>query len=496
MASKTENLHFLLLPLMAQSHILPITDFAKLLANHGVAVTIITTPLNFVRFKPVIDRAITNKNTLKLSLVPIKFPSEEVGLPKGCENMDELTSQDLSQNFFLASSMMKPHLEKFLDECEPKISAIISSNALSWTAELSEKYAVPRYVFQTFSCFTLLCSRLISSEGGPMERVDSDNEPFLVPNIPHKVEITRAQLPEVMRTKSSEFKSMVLKMGAAMNSAQGMLVNSFEELEPTYAQGYRESVRKLWCIGPVSLCNKEEVDKFDRGKSPSVGGHNCLKWLDSMKPRSVIYACFGSLSRLSLAQIVELGLGLEASNRPFIWIIREQDCIPEVEKWLLEEGFEERVKGRGLVIRGWAPQVLILSHQSTGGFLTHCGWNSILEGVSAGVPMITWPMFADQFINEKFVIHVAKIGVKIGAEVFMNSVEEEKVGGALVKNEQVKKAIEEIMDEEAEEGEERRRRAKELGAIAKGTIEEGGSSYLNIISLIQDVLMHQSQTII
>lgn len=115
----------------------------------------------------------------------------------------------------------------------------------------------------------------------------------------------------------------------------------------------------------------------------------CLKWLNSMKPNSVIYACFGSLCHLSISQLKEIGLGLEASNHPFVWIIRQSDCSSETEEWLGKEKYEERLKGRGLVIRGWAPQVLILSHSAVGGFLTHCGWNSRVEGICGGVPMIS-----------------------------------------------------------------------------------------------------------
>jgi len=110
----------------------------------------------------------------------------------------------------------------------------------------------------------------------------------------------------------------------------------------------------------------------------------------------------GSLNRLAPSQLIELGLGLEASSRPFIWVIRGGYKREEMEKLLSKDGFEERVKGRGFLIWGWAPppQVLILSHPAIGGFSTHCGWNTTVEGICAGVPMVTWPLFTEQFFNE------------------------------------------------------------------------------------------------
>ena len=306
--------------------------------------------------------------------------------------------------------------------------------------------------------------------------------------MPHKIEFKRSQLTGATSKNHSNIQDILDKIKQATYTAQGVLVNSFEGLEKSYAEEYKKVVNKLWCIGPVSLCNKEMSDKFDRGNRASIDEHHCLKWLDSMKPKSVIYACFGSLCRISFSQLVEIGMGLEASNRPFIWIINKRDYTKNLEKWLEEDKFEERVKTRGLIIRGWAPQVLILSHSSVGAFLTHCGWNSTLEGVSAGVPMITWPMFAEQFFNEKFVVNVAKIGVRIGVEVGMTKAEEDEV---LVKRERVAEAIEEVMDEEGEEGKDTRRRARELAEMATQAIEQAGSSYTDIMSLIQDVIAQQ-----
>ncbi|THG03105.1 hypothetical protein TEA_002911 [Camellia sinensis var. sinensis] len=209
-------------------------------------------------------------------------------------------------------------------------------------------------------------------------------------------------------------------------------------------------------------------------------------WLDEQEPGSVVYACLGSFDRLTTPQLIELALGLEGSKRPFVWVIKGGRKAGEIEKWVEENRFEERTKGRGLLIRGWAPQVLILWHRAVGAFLTHCGWNSTLEGMCAGVPMLTWPMFAEQFLNEKLVVQVLDIGISVGAQGVRPLFEEDKCK-ELVEREAIKDAVEKVMGERIH-GEERRKRARVLGDMAKKAIEEGGSSYLNTRLLIQDVM--------
>ncbi|KAK2992919.1 hypothetical protein RJ640_024073 [Escallonia rubra] len=485
MASHAKQLHFVLFPLMAQGHMIPMIDIARLLAQRGVVVTIITTPLNAKRFEPVMARA--TQGGLQIQLVQLHFRCVEAGLPEGCENIDMLPSLDQATKFFAATGMLKEPVEQLLQELKPSPSCMISDMCFPWTTDLACKFHIPRLVFHGICCFALLCSHnLLASR--VFDKVESESERFVVPGLPDRIELTKPRLPSIVYSKSApasveEFRNKITEAGDA---AYGVVVNSFEELEPEYLKGYAEAKKgnKIWCIGPVSLCNQSNLDKAERGNKASIDEKQCLEWLDSWEPSSVVYVCLGSLSRLATSQLIELGLGLEASNRPFIWCIRYQS--EEFERWILEEGYEERTRGRCLLIRGWSPQVLILSHRAVGGFLTHCGWNSTLEGVSAGVPLMTWPMFAEQFCNEELVVQVLKIGVRSGVEVPVVFGEEEKIGVLVYKND-VKMALDRLMDE-GEEGEERRKRARKLGEMAKRAIEEGGSSHLNLTMLIQDIL--------
>ncbi|MBA0826739.1 hypothetical protein Goarm_011563 [Gossypium armourianum] len=277
-----------------------------------------------------------------------------------------------------------------------------------------------------------------------------ENVDMLVPGLTEKIEFTKAQLPLI---RDEPRKDIVEPMIEADRASYGVVINTFEELESTYVKEYRK-IKKAWCIGPVSLSHKDELDKAERGNKASISEQQCLKWLDSQQPNSVIYACLGSISTVKCPELIELGLGLEASNKRFIW-----------------DGFEERIKGRGLVVVGWAPQVLILSHPAIGGFLTHCGWNSTIEGISVGVPLITLPLFADQFSNEKLVVQILKIGVSLG------------IGKPTMFGD----------EKSGNEGIERRKRAKEFGEKAKKAVEVGGSSYINMTLLVQDIIQQSSK---
>ncbi|KAM7531708.1 hypothetical protein LguiB_035118 [Lonicera macranthoides] len=475
-----QDLHFVLFPLMAPGHMIPMIDIAKLLAQRGVIVTIITTPLNATRFSPTIARA--SQSGFQIQVVKLHFPCVKAGLPEGCENFDKLSTVTLATQFFVATAMLQEPIEQLLVELKPPPNCLISDFCFPWTTGLAQKLSIPRIVFHGMCCFSLFCTHTLLMNR-VFDDIASDSEPFVVPGLLHRIELTKAQLPSLVNSvAANDFR---VQAREAEMGAFGIVVNSFEELEGDYVKEYGNAKdKKVWCIGPVSLSNKTDTDKADRGNKASIDKHDCLKWLDSWDPSSVMYACLGSLSRLPTLQMIELGLGLEESNRPFIWCLRYES--EEFEKWILDEGYEDRIKGRGLLIRGWAPQVLILSHRSVGMFLTHCGWNSTVEGVCAGVPLMTWPMFAEQFCNEKLVVHVLRIGERAGVEVPVMFGEEEKVG-VLVNRSDIKVVIEKLMDE-GDDGEERRKRAREFGKMAKRAIEEGGSSYLNITLLIQDIM--------
>ncbi|XP_022982939.1 UDP-glycosyltransferase 73C6-like [Cucurbita maxima] len=458
--------HFLLFPFMAQGHMIPMIDLAKLLAHRGAIVTIVVTTNNATRNHSVLSRAIDSG--LHIRVVQLEFPWKEGGLPEGCDNVDLLPSLASMSTFFKAASLLYDPSEKLFLQLNPRPASIISDMNLPWTLQLAQKFNVPRLVFYTYSAYFLLCLQGLMTNPDP-------------------VEFRKSELP---RTTDVDMAKFGVEMILADAQSYGVVFNSFEEMEPKYVAEYRktrESPEKVWCVGPVSLCNDDNLDKAERGNKASIDQHQCIEWLDGQQPTSVVYVCLGSICNLVTAQLIELGLGLEASNKPFIWVIRKANLTEELLKWLEEYDLEGKTKGRSLVIRGWAPQVLILSHPSIGCFLTHCGWNSSTEGISAGVPMITWPLFADQVFNYKLIVEVVKVGVGMGVETVMHWGEEEEIG-VVVKREKVREAIEMVFD--GEDREEMRQRSKKLAVMAKRAVEEGGSSHRDIKLLIEDIVAH------
>uniref|UniRef100_A0A2C9V453 Glycosyltransferase n=1 Tax=Manihot esculenta TaxID=3983 RepID=A0A2C9V453_MANES len=474
------QLHVFFFPFMAHGHMIPTIDMAKLFASRGLRATIITTPLNSLLFSKTIERS--QDLGMNIDLLILKFPSKEAGLPEGCENMDSITShangEELIKNFFQAASLLQEPLESLLQECKP--DCLVADMFFPWATDAAAKFGIPRLVFHGMGFFSL-CTQVCLYQYKPYKNVSSDSESFVVPHLPGEIKLTRKQLPDSIRNEVETDLTKLMKAVVESESKSfGVVVNSFYELEPAYADYYRKVLgRRAWHVGPVSLCNRGIEDKAQRGKQASIDEHECLKWLDSKKPNSVIYICFGSVANFTGSQLMEIAMALEASRQQFIWVVRRDKNNKEDEEKWLPEGFEQRIEDKGLIIRGWAPQVLILDHEAVGGFVSHCGWNSTLEGITSGKPLVTWPVSAEQFYNEKLVTDVLKVGIGVGVKEWV------RLQGDFVESKDIEKAISRVM--EGEEAEKMRIRSKKLREMARQAVEEGGSSYSDFNALVEEL---------
>ncbi|KAG0493500.1 hypothetical protein HPP92_004494 [Vanilla planifolia] len=446
------QVHMLVFPLMAHGHMLPMVDLAKIFASHGVQVTILTTPANAPLIRPSLELFNSSNISPPICLHLIPFPSGVAGLPQGCENRSFLPSENLFPRFISALSMLRQPFHDALAELRP--DCVFTDYFMPWTCDLAAERGIPRLEFTGVGFFAE-CAFHSMKHLKRFEGLAADAETVVLPSLPDFIEMPRINLPDPSNLEEREpFTSVFAHAAEVQTKNFGLVMNSFYELEPHYVEHFRHTVvPKAWHVGPVALYKRDKAAMSKRG------GDAALRCLDC---------------NFTENQMREMAVGLEASEHPFIWAVSNAG-----EVWI-PEGFEETIEGRGMLIRGWAPQLLILEHIAVGGFMMHCGWNSCIEGISAGLPMVTWPLFADQFFNERLLVDVLQIGVSVGANGNTVRAEEKKVVGASV----VEAAVRRVMGGDEEAGE-RRRRVRELKKMAFRAVEEGGSSYNDIADLIR-----------
>lgn len=217
-------------------------------------------------------------------------------------------------------------------------------------------------------------------------------------------------LPEEVLLKNTEssLNNLLHNMGLKLPRATAVVLNSFEEMDPSITNDLKTKLKKVLNVGPSTTL----LSANSMSSSSSSGDQNeCLKWLENQNPASVIYISFGTITTPPPNEMVALTEALETIKVPFLWSLRDH------ANKLLPDGFLDRTSKYGKFV-SWAPQLQILAHSSVGAFVTHCGWNSILESISFGVPMICRPYFGDQKLNSRMVDDVWRIGVRIEGGIF------------------------------------------------------------------------------
>ncbi|XP_058180254.1 probable UDP-glucosyl transferase 73B6 [Rhododendron vialii] len=458
---------------MAHGHTMPLLDLSKALCCRGLTVTIITTPLNV----PDITSKVSKHPQISLRVLP--FPRVP-DLPEGCENTAHLPSPDLIFPFFRATKMLQQPFEGVLREmfengCLP--ICVISDFFLEWTLDSCRLFGIPRFASHGMGVLPMAVLKAMHMQGlsSIMAISNSDHVKFPQLNLPFA--FVKGDVPDTIQKGDDEdpWNRFITEVDKADVSSAGLIVNSFEELEGEYLatlESFLENKANAWCVGPLLLVNNRvETGGID------LKNQSCpyIDWLDKQPVQNaVIYVSFGTQFHVSDAQMDEIAMGLEMAGQPFVWVVRST-------KWSPPEGWEERVNERGLVARDWVDQRSILAHPSTGGFLTHCGWNSVLESLSSGVPLLAWPMGAEQGLNAKYVVEGMGAGILIPQERKRMETKEIKVIGHDV----ICDGVKELMA--GERGRRARERARELGVMARQAVEKGGSSDRKLDELIESL---------
>ncbi|GAU20262.1 hypothetical protein TSUD_353260 [Trifolium subterraneum] len=451
-----KTVHIAVVPGIGYSHLVPILQFSKQLVqlhpDFHVTCFIPTLGSPSTASKSILQTLPSNIN---YTFLPPMNPND---LPQGTP----------MESIHLTLIHSLPYLHQALNSLTlrtPLVALVVDPLALK-ALEFAKEFNMLSYIYFPSSATTLSLSFYLPKldEETSCEYKDLP-EPIKLPGC---VPLHGKDLFTLVQDRSSQDYKHLLQLIKLLSIADAVLVNSFLEMERGPIKALNEEGivgnPSVYPVGPIIQTVTSYVD---------ANGLECLSWLDKQQSGSVLYVSFGSGGTLSHEQIVELALGLELSNHKFLWVVRAPSSSANAEYLsaqndvdplqFLPSRFLERTKSKGLVIPSWAPQIKILSHNSVGGFLTHCGWNSTLESVMHGVPLITWPLFAEQKMNAVLLSE----GIKVGLRPRVNE-------NDIVERVEVAKVIKCLM--EGEEGESLRNNMKELKEAASNAIKEDGSS--------------------
>ncbi|GJN28751.1 hypothetical protein PR202_gb16913 [Eleusine coracana subsp. coracana] len=462
-----------LYPFPGVGHIVPMVQLAKVFLRHGYHVTIvlIEPPSGLPGFGAG-DVARSNPSISFHVLPRIPDPVESAGNKPPFLVMLELMRRynDELQEFLLSIILRQQHLH-----------SLVTSMFTAHAVDVAAKLRVPVYTFfaspaAVLAVVTQLPALLAGRTSGLKELGETPLEFLGVPPFP-----ASHIMPEVLEHPEEEFCKAIVEVWKRNTDTDGVLVNTFESLETRAVQALRDPhqcvlpgrvMPPIYCVGPLVNGGKDQQAESKLASSITIR-HECLEWLDAQPERSVVFLCFGSRGVLSLEQIWEIAAGLDNSGHRFLWTVRKP--AGESEKDLHDIlGFLERTKGRGIVVESWAPQMDVLRHPSTGAFVTHCGWNSTLEAITAGVPVLCWPLYAEQMLNKVLITEEMGIGVEMKGY---------KAG--FITAEEVEAKVRLVL--ESEEGGELRKRIAARKKEAEMALKDGGSSQVAFAKFLSDV---------
>jgi hypothetical protein len=464
---------------MVRGHLHPMVQLADRLAGHGVPITM-----------AIADVPSSSESHDTVARLSATYPSVSFHLLQAATARSGDEADPDADPFITLIADLRatnPALLAFVRSL-PSVKALVIDFFCGCALDAAAEVGLPAYLF-----FTSGASPLSVYLHIPVMRPDvsfGDMGRSLL-HFPGVHPVPASDLPEVLLLgpRNEQYRATI-GLFEQLPRAKGILANTFEWLEPRAVRAIEqgsprpgEPVPRLFCVGP--LVGEE------RGGD---GKHNeCLTWLDARPARSVVFLCFGSASSVPAEQLREIALGLERSGHAFLWAVRapvapDADSTKRFEgrgdaalEALLPDGFLDRTRGRGLVVPTWAPQVEVLRQPAIAAFVTHCGWNSTLEAVTAGVPMVCWPMYAEQRLNKVFVAEGMKLGVVM-----------EGYDEAMVKAEEVEAKVRLVM--ESQQGEELRGRlavAKDEAAAA--ALETAGSSKAALDDFISNLQISRNQ---
>ncbi|KAJ8754806.1 hypothetical protein K2173_012730 [Erythroxylum novogranatense] len=464
--------HAVCIPYPAQGHITPMLKLAKLLHFRGFYITFVNTEYNHRRLlKSRGPNSLDGLPDFQFLTIPDGLPLSDANATQDIPSLCDSTSKTCLVPFRHLLAKLKSN------DIIPPLKCVISDACMSFTLDAAEEIGIPNLLFWTPSaCGVLSYSHyrhLIQRGLTPLKDASDLTSGYLetaVDWIPGMKNIRLRDLPSFIRTTDINdiMLNFVVRETDRTLRASAVIINTFYAFEKGVLDVLSTMYPPIYTIGPLTLLVDQILEGDQTRKIESnlwKEEEECAKWLDSKETSSVVYVNFGSITVVTPQQMIEFAWGLANTKKPFLWIIRPDLVVGESA--MLPPEFVSETKDRGM-LASWCPQEHILKHPAIGGFLSHMGWNSTLDSMCGGVPMVCWPFFAEQQTNCRFACTEWGIGMEIDNNV---------------KRDEVAELVRELMD--GEKGKEMKKKAVEWKAKAEGATTLGGSSHHNFNQLVK-----------
>ncbi|KAJ0098836.1 hypothetical protein Patl1_21717 [Pistacia atlantica] len=448
------NPHVLVIPYPVQSHIIPLMELAQSLAKDGIRITFVNTEYTH---KHVTEALVKNEGVgNQVHLVSIQ---DELESPEDRNQLEKHVESVL----WIMPKKVRELMEQIDSSNSDKIACIVADQNFGWAMEIAAEKGLKRAFFCStaathlalrFSIKKLIDEGIIENDGTPTKKQMFQ----LSPTMPAMNTAHFGWACIGNKKVQKLFFENVIRNKRAINLSNWVLCNSTYDLEPA-AFNFDP---KFIPIGPLLASNRCGISAASFRQEDLT----CLKWLDKQQPQSVIYVAFGGTTIFDRTQFQELAMGLELSNRPFLWVV-PPDCIDGMSD-PFPEGFQDRVATHGYIV-SWAPQQKVLAHPSIACFVSHCGWNSTMEGLSNGIPSLCWPMYGDQMHNENYICNVWKVGLGFNREE-----------NGIIMREEIKNKVQELLNKDIYKA-----TAWDLKEKMMNNIKEGGASYNNFKHFVE-----------
>ncbi|CAL4909234.1 unnamed protein product [Urochloa decumbens] len=476
-------------PGLGVGHLVPTLELARLFLRRGLAVTVLLVEPPGTPTPAAARAAVANNPSIHFHTLPLPATDAAAAAAEEVEanGVDGKSSPPARDPFAVLHRANAP-LRDYLRSALPSVRALVLDMFCVDALDVAAGLGVPAYLFYTSGATSLAVSLHLPHAQAALgarsfgDVVVGDGAPLRFPGVPP---FRPTELPTAALDRDNALYRKFLRAFERIPESRGILVNTFEWLEATAVAALRDGAcvpgrptPPVYCVGPL-VSGAGEVNNSDKR-------HACLEWLDAQPEKSVVFLCFGSMGSFPKKQLEAIAIGLEASGQRFLWVVRNprrddgaslvandhQQPEPDLDE-LLPEGFLERTGGRGLVVKSWAPQAEVLRHGATGAFVTHCGWNSTLEGVTAGVPLLCWPLYAEQRVNKVFIVEEARLGVEMAGYD----------GETAVAVEEVESKVRWVMGSEG--GRALRERAEVAKEKAMEALEQGGTSHNDLLEFLR-----------